>query len=250
MHSVFHHQDKTICEAAIPEIIVHLQGAKTVLKNEKRIPGKVYVIPHGCLPLANKDKLWDNYQSKHTVIQAGFGFVYKNYGNSITATAILKEKYNDVFFTGLFSESPYNKVGHQLYYDELIQLIEELKVQDNVAIIRGFQSDETLDSYFRTNRVAVFPYDSSPGHEVFGASGAARLAMSANLPIITSRIPHFSDLPSVKVSTPKEMAEALDKMFSDENFMKEQLSKQADYLIENNWSNIARKYLDVFEGKE
>ena len=36
-HSVFHHKDKTICEAAMPEIIVHLEGAKAVLKEEKKV---------------------------------------------------------------------------------------------------------------------------------------------------------------------------------------------------------------------
>src|SRR5579885_86876 len=107
MHSVFHHKDKTICEAAMPEIVTHLPGGYDVLKLEKRVPGKVYVIPHGCFPCATKEKLWNFYKSDRTFLQFGFGFRYKGWENSIKATAILAQKYSDVFFTGLFSESPF-----------------------------------------------------------------------------------------------------------------------------------------------
>ena len=105
MHSVFHHRDKTIVEAAMPEIVTHLEGGKNILKNEKGVSGTVYVIPHGCDPY-DKEKLWNFYKSDKTFLQFGFGFRYKGWENSIRATAILKEKYPDVFFTGLFSESP------------------------------------------------------------------------------------------------------------------------------------------------
>lgn len=246
MHSVFHHKDKTICEAAMPEIVTHLQGGADVLKLEKEIPGQVYVIPHGCFPCENPSKLWNFYKSNNTFVQFGFGFRYKGWENSIKATAILKEKYPDVFFTGLFSESDYNKIDHQLYFNELMQLISKLGVQENVAIIKGFQSDATLDSYLRTNQATIFPYISSPEHEVFGASGAARLAMSKGLPVITSSVNHFSDLPTIKADTPENMAAALENLFSNKKFAKEQINKQNAYLLDNTWEKCAQKYLDIF----
>ena len=112
MHSVFHHKDKTICEAAMPEIIVHLEGAKKVLKEEKGISGKVYVIPHGSSPCVS-GKLWNMYKTDRTFLQSGYGHRYKNYEASIRAVSILKKKYDDVFFTGIFSESDHNKLDYQ-----------------------------------------------------------------------------------------------------------------------------------------
>lgn len=247
MHSVFHHKDKTICEAAMPEIVTHLQGGYNVLKLEKQISGKVHVIPHGCFPCTDKNRLWNFYKSEHTFMQLGFGFRYKNFQNSIKAVAALKEKYPDVFFTGLFSESTSNGHEHKTYYEELIQLIDQLGIQENVAILRGFQSDATLDSYLRTNKVAVFPYLSEPNHEVFGASGAARLAMSTNIAVITSSIPHFSDLPGIKADSPEEIANQLDILFSNKKVVEDQLLKQQKYLIENSWENIAKRYIELFE---
>jgi glycosyltransferase involved in cell wall biosynthesis len=247
MHSVFHHKDKTIVEAAIPEIVVHLDGAYEVLKHEKHVPGKVYVIPHGCEPCSNKERLWNFYKSDHTFMQFGFGFRYKGWENAIRATAVLKKKFPDVFFTGLFSESPHNTSEHQIYYNELMKLVEELGVQENVALIRGFQSEETLDSYLRTNQATLFPYISHPAHEVWGASGAARVAMTKALPVVTSSVNHFSDLPTIKADTSEEIAEALEKLFLDPKAREDQIARQIDYLDENTWEKVAARYISLFE---
>lgn len=246
MHSTFHHRDKTIIEASIPEIVVHLEGAKTLLKEEKCISGKVYVIPHGCYSFDN-ERLWNFYKSENTFMQFGFGFRYKGWENSIRATAILKEKYSDVFFTGIFSESPYNMIEHQTYYSELMQLVELLDLGENVAILRGYQSDASLDSFLRTNQATIFPYIAEPNHEVFGASGAARMAMSKGLPVITSSVNHFSDLPSIKADTAEQIAEELDKLFSDSIVKQTQIDKQITYLCENTWEKVALRYIKIFE---
>jgi glycosyltransferase involved in cell wall biosynthesis len=247
MHSVFHHKDKTICEAAMPEIVTHLPGGYEILRNEKQVPGKVYVIPHGCFPCTSREKLWNFYKTDKTFLQFGFGFRYKGWENAIIATAILAKKYPDVFFTGLFSESPYNHVEHQTYYNELMNLVERFGIQDNVAIIRGFQSEVTLDSYMRTNQVTIFPYVSHPAHEVFGASGAARVAMSKALPVITSSVNHFSDLPTIKADSPEEIARALEVLFSSNAAKEAQIDKQIEYLTENTWEKIALRYISLFE---
>lgn len=247
MHSIFHHQDKTIVEAAIPEIVVHLDGAADVLKNEKQVPGNVYVIPHGCTPAPNTSKLWNFYKSNHTFMQFGFGFRYKGWEIPIQTAAILKKKYDDVFFTGLFSESPFNKAEHQIYYNELTDLIKQLDIEENVALIRSYQSDTTIDSYLRTNQASVFSYISNKDHEVFGASGAARLAMSRGIPVVTSSVNHFSDLPTIKADSPEQIADELDKLFQSDAAKQAQINKQSSYINDNTWEKIAEQYLLLFE---
>lgn len=249
MHSVFYHRDKTVCEAAIPEIVVHLAGAKRVLEQEKQVPGRVYVIPHGCYPCTSTERLWNLYRTDHTILQFGFGFRYKGWEKALRATSILKDRYPDVFFTGLYSESPFGKMEHQIYYDELASLADRLGIQDNVGIIRGFQSDASLDSYIRTSNVTLFPYVSSPEHEVWGASGAARMAMSKAVPVVTSSVNHFSDLPTVKADTPEEIAAAISSLFESHQTRERQVLRQLAFIEENSWSNVAQRYVDVFEGR-
>lgn len=246
MHSVFHHRDKTIVEAAMPEIIVHLDAARDVLVKEKGITAPVHVLPHGCSPVVDHDRLWNFYKSDRTFMQFGFGFRYKGWERSIRAAAILRDRYPDVFFTGLYSESTFNMVDHQSYYDELMSLVAELGLENNVALIRGYQSDMALDSYMRTNQVVVLPYVSAPGHEVFGVSGAARLAMSKVVPVITTNVNHFSDVPTLKADTPEEIAAALDQMFSNQLAKKQQVERQLAYLVENTWENVAQRHLKFF----
>lgn len=247
MHSVFHHRDKTICEAAMPEIVVHSQGAYDVLKNEKKVSGKVSIVPHGCFPPNNQERLWNFYKSDYTFMQFGFGFRYKGWENAIRTVAILKQKFPTVFFTGLFSESDFSFAEHQMYYEELMKLVESLKIEENVAIIRGFQSEETLDAYLRTNKATLFPYVSHPVHEVYGSSGAAREAMSKGVPVITSSVNHFTDLPTIKADTPEQMAAALEKLFSSAKASKQQIELQNRYLTENTWEKVALKYIDLIE---
>jgi glycosyltransferase involved in cell wall biosynthesis len=248
MHSVFpNHQDKIIYEASMPEIIVHLDGAKKNLENDKNINANVYVIPHGCYPIVNQNKLWDNYKSPHTIIQQGFLFRYKGWQLSLKAIAILKEKYPNIFFTGLCSESPYAKIDHQIYYNELMLLVDKLGVNDNISLIRGFQSEIILDTFYRSNKIAIFPYVSSLEHAVFGASGAARLAMSKGLPVITSSVNHFSDLNTIKADTPEQIAKEIDKLFCSEELIKQQIEKQNNFINENSWENIAKRYIEIFE---
>lgn len=249
LHSVYRHMDKLVSEAAIPEIIVHLDGAKKLLEEYKHVPGIVHLMPHGCDPIGERARLWNIYKSEHTFTQFGFGFRYKGWENSIRAVAELKKKYSDVFFTGLFSESSFNMIEHETYHNDLLRLAKELDVQDNIAIIRGFQSEESLDSYLRTNRAVVFPYISHPDHEVFGVSGAARYAMSKNVPVITTNVNHFSDVPTIKADSPTAIAEALDNLFSNQVAWNEQVNKQSEYVIKNSWENVAKIFLNILETK-
>lgn len=248
MHSVFHHRDKTIIEASMPEIVVHLEGARQVLKEEKGLAARVSVIPHGCYDY-DGERLWNTYKSNKTFLQFGFGFRYKGWENAIQATAILKKKYLDVFFTGLFSESPYAKMEHQMYYNELMRLVDELGLRENVSILRGYQSDAALDSFLRTNQATIFPYVSHPEHEVFGASGAARMAMSKGLPVITSSVNHFSDLPTIKADTPEEIAQALENLFVVPGARQNQIDAQVRYIRENTWEKIGLRYVSLLENE-
>jgi glycosyltransferase involved in cell wall biosynthesis len=246
LHSIFWHQDKLVSEAPMKEVVVHLDGAKHVLK-EKGNSATIHVLPHGCPLPSQEPRLWNCYKSEHTIVQQGFGFAYKGYENSIRAIALLKDKYPDIFFTGLYSESPYAKVEHDTLYHHLMEIVDKLGVANHVALIRGYQSDKVLDAYLRTNKVAIFPYAYAKGHECFGSSGAAPYAMSKGVPVITSSINHFCNLPTIKADTPQAMAEQLDRLFSDPQIYRQQIEKQNAYLQANSWAETAKRFAAIFE---
>ena len=240
-HSVYNHPDKTICEAVAPNIIVHNELASEVLRR-KGIGKPIDVIPHGCLLNEQKPRLWNLYRSPHTFMQFGFGFEYKGWENALNACAILKEKYPDVFFTGLFSESPFSMNIHEKYFIRLQELIGKLGIAENVSIIRGFQTEEVLDSFFRLNKCAVFPYRDNGEHTVYGVTGAARVAMRHGIPVITSSVPFFYDLKGTcpQADQPEVLAGEIEKAWADPAA---HVARQDQFLEANSWANVARMYI-------
>jgi hypothetical protein len=91
------------------------------------------------------------------------------------------------------------------------------------------------------------PYVSSAEHECFGASGFGPFVMSKGIPLITSEIHHFSNLPTLKAKSPEDIAMYLDQLFSSNELVEKQIAIQNQYLIENSWANVAKKYISIFE---
>lgn len=247
-HSVYpFHQDKIISESAFKEIIVHMDGAKQALI-DKSVVAKVSVVPHGCNQI-DKSKVWNSYGSNNNVIISGYGLRYKNFDDAIRAIGIVKQNIPDVFLTVLFTETTTNMVEHNNYFEALIKVVKELNLEDNVALLRGYKSDAVMHSFYKQNRVAIFPYQQHHAeHKVFGASGSARLAMSKNICVISSSIPHFSDLPTIKADTVQDLAKEIQIVLSDPEKEKVQLAKQERYLEENSWAKCAEKIIKVLEG--
>ncbi len=247
LHSVYWHKDKTVCEAICRNIIVHSEAAKEVLE-KKGISGKITVIPHGCVEGKDLTRLWNIYKSPNTIMQFGFGFEYKGWGTALEAVRILKEKYPNIFYLILFSESSFATDYHSGQFAKLENLIAEKGLTENVAALRGFQREEVIDTFLRTVRVAVFPYTSHPEHIVYGSTGAARIAMANGTPVIVSKLPLFYDLEGVvpRVENAEQLAIELDKLFSCPAHYKEVRERSLKFVEENSWQNVASRYINVF----
>ncbi|RDJ35126.1 MAG: glycosyltransferase [Crenarchaeota archaeon] len=251
LHSVYGtHMDKTICTSAIKNIIVHSKEGKKALENLGHTSNFIQVVPHGCLIFDDVKELWNIFQTPYAIIQFGFGFFYKGVDRAIKAIGILKNsdpKFKDIFYCYLCSESTNSSSVHGEYRDYLEDLIKQLGLEDNVAIIRKYHSDESINNYLRTAKLALFPYITDPENVVYGASGAVRVAMSNNIPVIASESHMFDDLEGI-VPRPKneqELAQEIDKIFSNEEYKTSLLFKTKSFVQDNNWGLIANKYLNA-----
>lgn len=247
LHSVYAHTDKVICEAPIKNAIVHTELARDCLI-QKGFTGKVHVIPHGCLEPQPKKNLFDFYKSKHTLLQFGFGFRYKGWELALETVSILKKSLPDIFFTGIFSTPAYSTTELDQYYDEILELINKLDIRENVAIIRGFMQQNVLATYLRMNKVALFPYQQKPGHEAFGCSGAARIAMAYGVPIVTSDAPLFHDLRAVapRAVDAESLASIVSTLFI-KDMARIQVKTQDKFLTDNSWDITAERYLNCVD---
>lgn len=252
LHSVYEHLDKAICTSAIKNIVVHSEQGKNVLKKLGN-DNNIFVVPHGCVEFDDEEKteLWNIFQTPYPIVQFGFGFFYKGVDRVLDAINYLKnsnKKYNDIFYCYLCSDNSHTSMIHAQYYDYLIKKIEDLKLEDNAVIIRKFQSEQTLKSYLRTAKLAVFPYMSDPKNTVYGASGAIRVAMACGIPVIASSCHQFDDLAGV-IPRPSDyltLAKEIDKMFSNEEHRKKIIKNTNDYINNNNWEITAERYINLY----
>lgn len=232
VHSVYEGQDISSL-AAMKNIIVHTKKCEELLVRQG-VTGKIFQIPHGCIEFNEKST------NNHSLIQFGFGFKYKGVENALKAVQILKNEYPDIFYYYLCSKNERTKLITMDYYNKLTEMIKELDISENVAIVRKYQSFPELTNYFQNANIAVFPYLND---NVYGASGAIRIAMSA-MPVIGSNSALFDEL---DIPKPDDLSEEIKKIFEDEKYRQQLMAKNKKYIEQNNWDITADRYLNLYQ---
>jgi glycosyltransferase involved in cell wall biosynthesis len=250
MHSVYEHLDKAVYSSACKEILVHSEEGRQVLL-AKGSPSSIHVVPHGCVTFPDVNEIFNIVHTPFTVLQFGFGFQYKGVERVLESLSLLKKaspKYEDVFYCFLLSSNGHNTRAHDEYYNNLLAKVGELNLEDNVAILRQFSTDEMLNLFLRTFKVAVFPYVTTPDNTVYGASGAARVAMANGIPVVVSKSHLFDDLEGVlpRAADAAALAKELSKIFNDGVYRRSVVGNAMSYVRANTWDVTADRYLGVY----
>lgn len=252
MHSVYEHLDKTVASSAMKNIIVHTDTGRECLARLGN-GAKTWTIPHGCVVYDGVEELWNTWDTPYAIVQFGFGFAYKGVEVALEAIAEAKrrqpEKYRDIFYTYFCAESPHVKNVISEYARKIQAKIRDLGLQDNAAIIRGYQSDQSLENILRTAKLALFPYVTDPKNVVYGASGAVRIAMANQVPTIASSSHMFDDMEGVlpRPTGAAELADEIDRVFSNSDYRQGMLYRSSQYIRENSWDATALRYLSVLQ---
>lgn len=250
-HSVYEHLDKTVCTSYVKNTIVHSEEARQCLiRNGHTNP--VHVIPHGCVIYEDNSELWNIFQNDYSIIQFGFGFGYKGVDVAVDAIRILKStdvKFKDIFYCYLCSESYHTRIIQEQYYREIQEKVQEHGLEENVVVLRGYASEQHLQNFMRTAKLAIFPYKNNPNNVVYGASGAIRKSMACGIPIIASDSHMFDDLEGVvpRPADAESLAKEIDRIFSNNLYREELKQRSAKYIQDNCWTAIADKHLMIFE---
>lgn len=249
-HSVYRHLDKLVYTECIKNIVVHTENQKAVYK-EMGNTSNIFIVPHGCVSYEDTSELWNIHQNPYTLVQFGFGFQYKGIPKILNAIKLLKDtdpKFKNIFYTYLMSANSHNENANQKYYEEIMKLVQDLNLEENIAVIKKYQTEKMLCLYLRLNKLAVFPYVNNPDNLVYSASGAARIAISNKIPVIVSNSHLFDDFENIlpRPESVEDLAKEIDKVFSDANYRKDIIDKSSAYIEENNWANSAKKYLEIY----
>ena len=210
----------------------------------------MFLLPHGCNVYDNVNELWNIFQNERTIIQFGFGFDYKGLDQAIEAVSILKnrsEEFKDIFYCFLCSESNHTRSIQTRYYNNIRKLVEEKGLQDNIVVLRGYLSEQHMQNFLRTAKLAVFPYKNDPNNIVYGASGAIRKAMSNGIPVIASDCHLFDDLEGIvpRPNNPEELADEIAKVFTSWEHRSALLQKSKKFVTENSWEHVGKQYAEI-----
>lgn len=248
LHSIYEHLDKLIPLSVLDNVIVHTESSKNLLKSFK-FKGNLFVIPHGCPSINKSSPIFNTFKRPYLLFGFGFGFKYKGVEMAIDAIKYLRDtnsKYKDILYIYACSESKNNMGIHENYYNLLSDKVLSLGLQDNVLIIKNFLEPELLDIYLRIVKMALFTYTTEQSG-VFGSSGAVKIAMSYNLPVIASKSHLFDDIAGsvTQIDNHKLLAQQINKIFSSSVYANELIDKAHSYVKENSWAISAGKYIEV-----
>jgi len=185
--------------------------------------------------------------SQHTIFQYGFGSRHKGWHIGIDIVDKLKHKYPDIIYIGMLNISDYAKDEQTKYFYSLLEEVKERGLEKHVALHKGYQSEEMLANFIKCSRVAFFPYQAPNDYWAsWGASGAIRLPLSLNIPLVLSDFSQFAEfegiLPTCKSTD--EFIEVVDKIFSDKKYENHLKMLSRKICKERSWDKVAQWYLD------
>ena len=201
----------------------------------------VTLVPHGTQNLTSAQIKHKEADGKFMVGFLGLLFAHKNLPVLLEAFA----KFSQNIDAKLVIISPVASADGEAELQRCRKLCEKLNLDEKVEWNTEFLPIEEVNKKLSDCDVIVLPY----GQTDEGASGAARIALSAckNVIVTPSRI--FSEMKNVTIKTDGfndwHILEQLEKVKNSEIDAKI-YDERAKWLSENSWSSIARLYLRIF----
>ena len=201
----------------------------------------VTLVPHGTQNLAPEQNKRKETDGKFKVGFFGLLFAHKNLPVLLQAFT----KFSQNTDAKLIIISPVANADSEAELQRCRKLCEKLNLDEKVEWNTEFLPIEKVNKKLSDCDVIVLPY----GQTDEGASGAARIALSAckNVIVTPSRI--FSEMKNVTIKTDGfndwHILEQLEKVKNSEIDAKI-YDERAKWLSENSWSSIAGLYLRIF----
>jgi glycosyltransferase involved in cell wall biosynthesis len=236
-------------------IIVMTHSAAEILKNDYGVdPNKIAVIAHGThlVPHSDKEFLKKEYNLSNKKVLSTFGLLSS--GKSIETTldampSIIKEN-EDVLFLIIGKTHPtVAKEEGEKYRTMLKEKIKKLQIQNHVLFVNAFLPLSQLLDFLQLTDIYLFT-SKDPNQAV---SGTFSYAISCGCPIISTPIPHASEVLSdgtgiiIDFENSKQLAKEVNHLLKNEKLRIEISSKGLHKIAPTAWENSAIAYASLFE---
>lgn len=240
---------------AVDSIIVMTNNSANILINEYDTKkSKLTVIPHGThlVPFSDRNFLKNKYKLKGKKVLTTFGLLSS--GKSIETTldalpAIIK-KYPEVLFIVIGKTHPtIIKSDGEKYREMLEAKVSDLKIGKHVLFINQFMALPELLDYLQLTDIYLFTTN-SPFQAV---SGTFAYAMSCGCPIISTPIPHATEVMSkdsgiiIDFGSSRQLANGVIPLLGDEPLRLKMSLNAVEKIISTSWENSAIAHTELFK---
>lgn len=236
-------------------VICMTHRSAELLNRVYNIPhNKLYMVHHGVPIFEEKPgeviKKTYNIDNRPLVLTFGFLGPGKGIELGIKAISYLKDKYPDIIYLVAGETHPNlrKKMG-EAYRESLVDLIQTLKVDDNIKFINKYLSLEELGEVLYMADVYLTPYP----HRHQAVSGTLSYAIGCGRAIVSTPYDYALEVLSdgrgliATDANPEELASLIDMILSNPK-LKEQLEKKADKLGKTmTWPQVGKRYVNIIK---
>lgn len=239
-----------LCNAVV---VMVKMGRQMLIENYDIPPEKVIVIPHGVpnVHRINASAVKASLGIGDRPVLSTFGLINRGKGieYAIRAMPRVLEEHPDALYLVLGETHPgvRNNEGES-YRTELLQLVSDLKLEQNVRFNNRYLTLEELINYLCATDVYVTPYVNRDQI----VSGALAYAVGCGKAIVSTPYLYAEEVLSkgrgllVDFKNPDEIAGAANKILSDSSFREAMEARAYQYGRRAAWFNVAVDYLDLF----
>lgn len=235
-------------------IVMTNTSAQILLTDYAISPEKITIIPHGThlLEHTNKVELKASYQLEGKTVLSTFGFIGLNKSIETTLQALpaISQKIPNVIFLIIGKTHPTTVVKEgETYRQYLEEMILDLGIQQHVRWINYFLPTLELLDYLTLTDIYLFT-SNDPNQAV---SGTFSYAISSGCPIISTRIPHVTEVlkPEMGIlidfNQPKQLAAAAIKLLKNEPLRTQMRVNSLQSMAFSAWENSAILHINLFQ---
>ncbi|AZT90536.1 glycosyltransferase [Caldicellulosiruptor changbaiensis] len=214
---------------------------------------KIEIVHHGVpyMDLEDKETLKRKYNLGGKRVISTFGLISPGKGleYAIQAMDKVRREFPDTVYLILGQTHPnIKRLKGEEYRDKLVNLVRELKLENNVIFVDKYLTKREIMEYLRLSDIYLTPYI---GREQ-AVSGTLAYAIGSGKAIVSTPYTYAQEMLSdgrgmlVEFEDAHSIADAIITLLRDENLRKEIEKKTLEIGKEMYWHNVAKRMIDIF----
>ncbi len=235
-------------------IIVMADAAVDILNKDYNISrGKLHVVHHGIpnVPFSSSEPFKKKLKLENRQVLSTFGLLSKGKGIEYMIKSLppLVKKYPNLLYLIIGETHPVVRRNEgEVYRNKLVKLVSDLGLTNNVKFHNKFITLQELLQYLLATDIYVCT--NLERNQI--VSGTLSYAMGCGRPVVSTPIIYAEELLAngrgelAKFKNPQSYTVAIDKFLSNEEERIEMCKQAYAYTRSMTWSNVASRYLNVF----